>query len=301
MEIGIIGLGKMGANMAERWLRGKHRVVAFDFNKDAVAKVAAKGAVAATSIENLVSQLKGPKAVWLMIPSGDPVDQTIAKLVPLLAANDTIIDGGNSNYKDTVRRGKDLATKSINYIDCGTSGGIWGLENGYALMIGGPKAAVERLNPLWETLAPSPTTGWGHVGPSGAGHFAKMIHNGIEYGMMQAFSEGFAILDAKKEFNYDLAQVAKTWQVGSVVRSWLLDLAVRALDENPELEGIKPNVADSGEGRWTVAEAIDLNIAAPVITQSLLTRIRSRDEQCMNEKMIAVLRNQFGGHAVQHK
>lgn len=298
MELGMVGLGRMGANMTERLVRGGHRVVAFDRGPDAIAKVVVGGAVGAKSLADLVSNLKGPRAVWLMIPSGAPVDQTIADLLPLLSPGDTIIDGGNSNYKDTMRRGRSLAERQIHYVDSGTSGGIWGLDNGYALMIGGPDDAVQRLRPVFETLAPAKDRGWGHVGPSGAGHFVKMIHNGIEYGMMQAYAEGFAIMDRKEELRLNLPQIAEIWRHGSVVRSWLLDLAARALADNPELDGIKPQVADSGEGRWTVFEAVDLNVSAPVITASLQARIRSRDEDCYTERMLAVLREQFGGHAV---
>ncbi|MCC6675538.1 MAG: decarboxylating 6-phosphogluconate dehydrogenase [Phycisphaerales bacterium] len=298
MELGMVGLGRMGANMAERLLRGGHRIVAFDRGPDAIARVVAKGAAGADSLPRLVSSLKAPRAIWLMIPAGAPVDQTIAELLPLLSPGDTIIDGGNSNYKDTMRRAESLAARQIHYIDSGTSGGIWGLENGYALMIGGPDEAVQRLGPVFETLAPAKDRGWGHVGPSGAGHFVKMIHNGIEYGMMQAYAEGFAIMDRKKELRLHLPQIAEIWRHGSVVRSWLLDLAARALSDNPQLDGIKPQVADSGEGRWTVFEAVDLNVSAPVITASLQARIRSRDEDCYTERMLAVLREQFGGHAV---
>jgi len=304
MELGLIGLGKMGGNMAQRLLRGGHRVVVTDNSPDAVARLAKAGAVGASDLKGLVAALGtggSPRTIWMMIPAGDPVDQTIAALLPLVKPGDTLIDGGNSNYKDSMRRGKMLAEKGIHYIDVGTSGGIWGLENGYAMMIGGDAAAVARLNPIFETLAPAKDRGWARVGPVGAGHFVKMIHNGIEYGMMQAYAEGFAIMQKKTEFNLNLPEIAELWRHGSVVRSWLLDLAAIALKQNPQLDGVKPYVADSGEGRWTVFEAIDLNVAAPVITLALQDRIRSRDENCYTDRMLAVLREQFGGHAVKRE
>ncbi|HLO41613.1 MAG TPA: decarboxylating 6-phosphogluconate dehydrogenase [Phycisphaerales bacterium] len=298
-EIAMVGLGKMGGNMAERLVRGGHRVVVTDMSADAVSRLAGKGAVGATSMKDAVSKLKGPRAVWLMIPAGKPVDDAIGELAGMLSAGDIIIDGGNSNYRETIRRGKELAAKGIHYVDCGTSGGIWGLENGYSMMVGGAKEAVERLRPIFETLAPGAQTGWGHVGPSGAGHFVKMVHNGIEYGMMQAFAEGFAIMEKKKELDLNCTQIAEIWRNGSVVRSWLLDLAAKALSENPMLEGVKPWVSDSGEGRWTVQEAIDLDVSAPVITQSLFERFRSRESNSYADRMLAVLREQFGGHGVK--
>ncbi|MDX2117744.1 MAG: decarboxylating 6-phosphogluconate dehydrogenase [Planctomycetota bacterium] len=304
MELGLIGLGKMGGNMAQRLLRGGHRVVVTDNSPDAVARLTKAGAVGASDLKGLVGALGAggsPRTIWMMIPAGDPVDQTIAALLPLINRGDTLIDGGNSNYKDSMRRGKMLAEKGIHYIDVGTSGGIWGLENGYAMMIGGDAAAVARLNPIFETLAPAKDRGWARVGPVGAGHFVKMIHNGIEYGMMQAYAEGFAIMQKKTEFNLNLPEIAELWRHGSVVRSWLLDLAAIALKENPQLNGVKPYVSDSGEGRWTVFEAIDLNVAAPVITLALQDRIRSRDENCYTDRMLAVLREQFGGHAVKRE
>jgi 6-phosphogluconate dehydrogenase len=236
-----------------------------------------------------------------MVPAGDVTERTIASLIPLLAAGDTVIDGGNSNYRDTLRRAQLLGGKSIHYVDAGTSGGIWGLEEGYAIMVGGAAPVVERLRPIFETLAPAPDRGWGHVGPVGSGHFAKMIHNGIEYGMMQAYAEGFSIMAHKREFALDLHQVAEIWRYGSVVRSWLLDLTSAALAENPTLDGIAPFVADSGEGRWTVSEAIDLDVAAPVITLALLERLRSRDADSFTDKLLAALRNQFGGHPIKRE
>ena len=234
-----------------------------------------------------------------MIPAGAAVDETIAALRPLLGPDDVIIDGGNSNYKDTQRRAQMLKASQIHYVDAGTSGGVWGLENGYSIMVGGDEEVVARLRPIFETLAPAPDKGWGRVGPSGAGHFTKMVHNGIEYGMMQAYGEGFALMRHKTEFNLDLHQVAEIWRDGSVVQSWLLDLAAAALAENPHLDGIAPYVADSGEGRWTVAEAIDLNVAAPVITLALLQRLQSRDSESFSNKLLSALRNQFGGHEMK--
>jgi 6-phosphogluconate dehydrogenase len=239
------------------------------------------------------------RALWMMVPAGAVTDTTIHTLLPLLTAGDTLIDGGNSNYKDTLHRAKMLAEKDIHYVDAGTSGGVWGLEQGYSLMIGGDEAVVERLRPIFETLAPARDRGWGRVGPVGSGHFTKMIHNGIEYGLMQSYAEGFSILQHKQAFELDLHQIAEIWRYGSVVRSWLLDLTAHALDKNPTLKGIAPYVEDSGEGRWTVSEAIDLNVAAPVITLSLLERLRSRDTDSFSDKLLAALRNEFGGHAIK--
>ncbi len=295
----MIGLGKMGANMTERLVRSGHNVVGFDLSADAVAQVAAKGADGAASIAELVEKLSSPRVVWLMVPHGGPVDSTLAALAPLLEPGDIIIDGGNSYYKETQRRATECSVSDgLHYVDVGTSGGVWGLTEGYSMMIGGEEAVVESLRPIFESLAPSPTTGWGHVGPSGAGHYAKMVHNGIEYGLMQAYAEGFAILNAKEEFALDLSQVGQIWQHGSVVRSWLLDLTTATLAENPQLEGIAPYVPDSGEGRWTVFEAIDLNVAAPVIGLSLMGRIESRDEIEFADRLLASMRRGFGGHAV---
>jgi 6-phosphogluconate dehydrogenase len=299
MEIGMVGLGRMGANMAERLVRGSHRVIGYTRDAATVARVALTGVVGASSLADLAGKLAPPRTVWIMVPAGAPVDETIAKLLPHLAAGDTLIDGGNSNYKDTQRRAVDLKARGFGFVDVGTSGGIWGLKEGYAMMVGGDKAAVERLRPLLETLAPAKDKGWGHVGPSGSGHYVKMVHNGIEYGMMQAYAEGFAILKRKKEFALDLRQVAEIWRSGSVVRSWLLDLTSNALKENPEMEGVAPYVSDSGEGRWTVVEALDLDVPAPVITLSLLQRLTSRDTDSYAHKLLAAMRNQFGGHAVK--
>ncbi|MEK6703086.1 MAG: phosphogluconate dehydrogenase (NAD(+)-dependent, decarboxylating) [Planctomycetota bacterium] len=302
MEIAMIGLGKMGGNMAERLLKGGHKVVVFDPSPEAVARLVAKGGTGAKTLAEAVSLLGPagkPKHVWLMIPAGKPVDETIAKLVPMLKGSDCIIDGGNSNYKDSQRRFAELAARDMHFVDCGTSGGVWGLANGYSMMIGGSKEPIERLRAVFETLAPGKDQGWGHVGPSGAGHFVKMVHNGIEYGMMQAFAEGFAIMHKKTDLKLDLSQVAEVWKIGSVVRSWLLDLTADALKQDQTLADVKPFVSDSGEGRWTVAEAIDLDVAAPVITLSLLARLRSRDAESYGDRMLSVMRNAFGGHAMQ--
>ena len=299
MDIGMIGLGRMGANMAERLVRGGHRAVGFDPGSEARTLAASKGIQPVDSLEALVAALPTPRRLWIMVPAGKPVDDTLTRLLPLLAPGDTVVEGGNSFYKDTMRRGEMLAAHGIHYVDCGTSGGVWGLAEGYSLMIGGNVAAVEALTPLFATLAPAADRGWARVGPSGAGHFTKMIHNGIEYGMMQAYAEGFAILKHKQAMDFDLGALAEIWRHGSVVRSWLLDLTADALKKNPQMDGIAPYVADSGEGRWTVAEAIDLNVSAPVITLSLLERLRSRDDDSYADKLLAAMRNEFGGHAVK--
>jgi len=299
MQLGLIGLGKMGGNMAERLRLGGHQVVGFDFNADAVAKLTASGNVGVSTLDDMGKHLKGRKAIWIMVPQGKPVDDTIAKLEPMLNPGDILIDGGNSNYKDTMKRHDVIAAKHFNFVDVGTSGGVWGLKEGYSMMIGGDKEPVEYLRPIFETLAPAADKGWGHVGPGGSGHFVKMIHNGIEYGMMQAYAEGFTIMETKKELGLDLTQISQIWRYGSVVRSWLLDLAADALAKNPKLDGLEAFVEDSGEGRWTVMEAIDLNVSAPVITESLMRRIRSREENNFTDRMLAVMRNEFGGHAVK--
>ena len=299
MELGLIGLGKMGGNMAERLRLGGHKVVGFDFNKETTAKLTASGSVGVNSLEDLVKNMQTPRAIWIMVPAGDPVDQTIAKLKPLMQPGDIFIDGGNSNYKDSQRRHAELAKEGFAFVDVGTSGGVWGLTEGYSMMVGGDEDVVEKIRPVLETLAPAPDKGWGRTGPAGAGHFVKMVHNGIEYGMMQAYAEGFAIFEAKKELQLDNSQIAEIWRYGSVVRSWLLDLTADALKKNPELDGIAPYVPDSGEGRWTVAEAIDLNVSAPVITESLIRRIRSREENNLTDRMLSVMRNAFGGHAIK--
>jgi 6-phosphogluconate dehydrogenase len=299
MEIGLIGLGKMGGNMAERLRLAGHKVVGFDFSAEAVKRLTDAGSVGAGTLEDLVKNLQKPRAVWIMVPAGSPVDETIAKLEPFFEKGDTFIDGGNSNYKDSQRRHAALTAKGFNFVDVGTSGGVWGLKEGYSMMIGGDKDPVERLRPIFETLAPAPDKGWGHVGPAGAGHFTKMVHNGIEYGLMQAYAEGFTIPEKKESLDLDLPQIAEIWRHGSVVRSWLLDLTAEALAKNPTLDGLEAYVADSGEGRWTVFEAIDLNVSAPVITESLIRRIRSREENNFTDRMIAIQRNAFGGHAVK--
>jgi 6-phosphogluconate dehydrogenase len=299
MQLGLIGLGKMGGFMAERLRLGGHQVVGFDFNADAVAKLTAAGNVGVSSLEELAKKLEGRKAVWIMVPQGKPVDDTIAKLETLLSPGDILIDGGNSNYKDSMRRHKEASAKGFEFLDVGTSGGVWGLKEGYSMMIGGSEEAVEYLRPIFETLAPAADKGWGRVGPGGAGHFVKMIHNGIEYGMMQAYAEGFTILEKKEELGLNLGQISQIWRYGSVVRSWLLDLAADALAKNPTLEGLEAFVEDSGEGRWTVFEAIDLNVSAPIITESLMRRIRSRENNNFTDRMLAIMRNEFGGHAVK--
>jgi 6-phosphogluconate dehydrogenase len=299
MELGMIGLGKMGGFMTERLIRGGHRVIGFDRDPAVVQKLAEKGAGSANSLENIISQLKAPRAIWLMVPAGDPVDQTIAALVPHLAPGDTIIDGGNSYYKDSVRRAAALAPKKINFVDCGTSGGVWGLTEGYSMMVGGDADVVRRLSPIFETLAPGPDKGWGRVGPAGSGHFVKMVHNGIEYGIMQAYAEGLDLLRHKKEFSLDLLQIGKIWQFGSVIRSWLLDLTVDALSKNPTLAGIEGYVTDSGEGRWTVIEGVELGVPVPVISGALDMRFRSQDPEPFANKLLAMMRHEFGGHAVK--
>jgi 6-phosphogluconate dehydrogenase len=299
MELAMIGLGKMGANMAQRLLRGGHRVVGYDPAEAARAALEAKGAHTAVTLAAAVNALAAPRTVWLMVPAGEVTDATVSALVPLLAAGDTLIDGGNSNYRDSQRHAAALAAHGIHYIDCGTSGGVWGLEAGYSLMVGGDAPTVERHRPIFATLAPGADRGWGHVGPVGSGHYTKMIHNGIEYGLMQAYAEGFSILQHKQEFGLDLHKIAEIWRYGSVVRSWLLDLTSNALEKNPTLQGIAPFVADSGEGRWTVAEAIELGVPAIVITASLLERLRSRDKDSFADKLLAAMRNQFGGHAIK--
>ena len=299
MELGLIGLGKMGGNMAERLRLAGHKVVGFDFSADAVKKLSDAGSVGVNSLEDLVKNLQSPRAIWIMVPAGDPVDETIAKLKPFMQKGDIFIDGGNSNYKDTQRRHDALKAEGFEFVDVGTSGGIWGITEGYSMMIGGDEDVVERLRPIFETLAPGADKGWGRVGPSGAGHFVKMVHNGIEYGVMQAYAEGFSIMKAKKPLDLDLTQISEIWRYGSVVRSWLLDLTADALKKNPTLEGLEAYVPDSGEGRWTVFEAIDLNVSAPVITESLIRRLRSREENNFTDRMLSVMRNEFGGHAVK--
>jgi 6-phosphogluconate dehydrogenase len=299
MDIAMIGLGRMGANMAQRLQRGGHRVVGHDPMEAARTRAAESGLEVFATLAEAVAALPVPRVVWLMVPAGDTVDQTLAQLVPHLAEGDVVIDGGNSNYQDSVRRARSLADDDIFYLDCGTSGGVWGLQEGYSLMIGGDAATVEQLAPLFQALAPAADRGWARVGPSGAGHYTKMIHNGIEYGMMQAYAEGFALMERKEEMELDLGQVAEVWRHGSVVRSWLLDLSAQALQRNPALDGIAPYVEDSGEGRWTVAEAIALDVPAPVITLALLERLRSRQSNSFSDRLLAAMRNEFGGHAIK--
>lgn len=301
MELGMIGLGRMGANMTVRLLHGGHKVVGHARHAETVDRIVEKGAVGAYSLDELVQRLTSPRVIWLMIPAGDPVDKTIQVLMHKLEPGDVIIDGGNSNYKNTLRRSAMLKEKGIHFVDVGTSGGVWGVTEGYCMMVGGEKEVVELLRPIFETLAPAPDTGWGHVGPNGAGHLVKMVHNGIEYGLMEAYAEGFALMKRKEEFNLDLHQIAEVWRYGSVIRSWLLDLTARALAEDSELRNVEPFVADSGEGRWTVIEAIDQDVATPVITLSLLQRLRSRDKESFSDRLVAVMRQQFGGHSVRRK
>ena len=298
MDIGFIGLGRMGFNMTLRLVGGSHRVVGWDRNADTVRDAAGKGAVAAGSIAELVQALPAPRAIWIMLPAGKPVDDTIDQLVPMLSKGDLVIDGGNSNFKDDQRRAARLAEAGMLYADVGTSGGIWGLKNGYCMMIGGADEAIARLKTGLDTLAPP--DGWLHCGAAGAGHYAKMIHNGIEYGMMQAYAEGFEILQAS-DYKYDLAKLSHLWNQGSVVRSWLLELAELAFAKDPKLEHIKGWVEDSGEGRWTVLEAIDHNIPAEILTLSLMRRFRSRQEDTFTDRVLSALRAEFGGHAVKGK
>lgn len=299
MDLAMIGLGKMGLNMATRLVRGGHRVIGFAPSADSVQLAIKAGVEGADSLEEAVSGMTSPRVVWLMVPAGRITDETIVRLADLLQYGDTVIDGGNTNYKESMQHAEMLAGRGIEFIDSGTSGGIWGLEAGYCLMLGGRAQVIESLRPVFETLAPGKDRGWGHVGPNGAGHFVKMVHNGIEYGMMQALAEGFSIMESKDEFGLDVAKIADIWQYGSVVRSWLLELTARALKGDPTLALIEPWVDDSGEGRWTVKEAIDLGIAAPVITLALQTRFSSRDERNFTARLLAAMRNLFGGHAVK--
>ena len=299
MELGMIGLGRMGGNMVQRLLQGGHRVVAYDPRAEAVQALEQQGAVGSSSIGDMVRQLAAPRAVWVMVPAGEPTESTINGLSDVLSQGDAVIDGGNSYYKDSKRRATALKERGLLFLDAGTSGGIWGLKEGYSLMVGGDPEAFRRLEPIFQTLAPEPDKGYGHVGPAGAGHFVKMVHNGIEYGLMQAYAEGFELMQAKKEFALDLAQVAEIWRYGSVVRSWLLDLSAASLHEDPKLESLEAYVEDSGEGRWTVQESIELAVPTPVIALSLQARFRSRQDQPFGARLLAAMRNQFGGHAVK--
>lgn len=296
MDIGFVGLGKMGLNMVTRLQRAGHQVTAYDRSADALANATAAGCVGAASLADLVQRLKAPRAVWIMVPSGPPTEETVQAVAALLAPGDVIIDGGNTRFHDDVRRSNELAAKKVQYIDAGTSGGIWGLKNGYCLMVGGNNEAVDRLAPIFEALAPP--NGWAHVGAAGAGHYVKMVHNGIEYSLMQGYAEGFELM-AKSEYRLDLSRIADLWLQGSVVRSWLLELAASALKEDPRLEKLKGYVQDSGEGRWMVADAIDKDVPVPTLTAALFTRFRSRQTESFAEKMLAALRNAFGGHAVK--
>ena len=298
MQLAMIGLGRMGGNMTERLIRGGHSVVVYDRSQEAVDRTVKLGATPARDLADVVSKLSAPRIVWIMVPAGPPVDETIAQLTQHLQRGDVIIDGGNSNFHDTIRRGKALAEQGIEFMDAGTSGGVWGLENGYCEMVGGSDAAAKLCEPIFTTLAPE--KGYAHVGPTGAGHYVKMVHNGIEYGMLQAYAEGYEVLHASTEFKLDLAQISELWQHGSVVRSWLNELAASAFARDGDLKDLRGYVEDSGEGRWTVQEAIDLNVPAPVITLSLLMRLRSRQADSFGAKVIAALRNEFGGHAVKH-
>jgi 6-phosphogluconate dehydrogenase len=297
MRLAMIGLGRMGGNMTERLMKGGHEVVAFDRTPATVQKYEALGAKGAHTLREVLDNLKAPRIVWIMVPAGKPVDDTIAQLMSGLSKGDVIIDGGNSNFHDTMRRAADLATKGIHFVDSGTSGGIWGLANGYCLMIGASEESFKLCEPIFRTLAPK--DGYAHMGPPGSGHYVKMVHNGIEYGMLQAYAEGYEILHASREFKLDLHEIAAVWNHGSVVRSWLNELAETAFEKDIDLKDLRGYVEDSGEGRWTVQEAIDLDVPAPVITLSLLTRLRSRQADSFSAKVIAALRNEFGGHAVK--
>lgn len=296
MELGFIGLGKMGMNMVTRLRRDQHRIVAFDRSADLIKQADAQGCTGASSLADLVSKLSAPRAVWVMVPSGAPTEETVQAVAALLQPGDTIIDGGNTRFHDDVRRAAELKTRGIHYVDAGTSGGIWGLKIGYCLMVGGENAAVNRLAPVFKTLAPD--DGWAHVGAAGAGHYVKMVHNGIEYSMMQGYAEGFELM-SKSEYKLDLARIADLWMHGSVVRSWLLELAAGALKDDQKLEKLKGYVQDSGEGRWMIADAIEKDVPVPTLTTALFTRFRSRQQESFAEKMLAALRNAFGGHAVR--
>lgn len=297
MRLAMIGLGKMGGNMSERLMTGGHEVIAFDRSAEAISKYAAMGATPSSSAADAASKMAAPRVVWVMVPAGKPTDDTITELATVMKKGDVIIDGGNSNFHDSMRRAADLAPKGIDFIDAGTSGGIWGLANGYCLMIGASDAAFSLCEPIFKTLAPQ--NGYAHVGPPGSGHYVKMIHNGVEYGMLQAYAEGYEILHASKNFKLDLHQIASVWNKGSVVRSWINELAEEAFKRDANLDALKGYVEDSGEGRWTVQEAIDLDVPAPVITLSLLARLASRQPDSFSARVIAALRNEFGGHAVK--
>jgi len=300
MKLAMIGLGKMGGNMVRRLCRGDIDVVGFDRSAEVVAQLAKQdGMIAASSVEDAVAKLSSPRVVWLMLPSGDPTEQQLRALAPMLDKGDVIVDGGNSNYHDSQRRGAWLAEQGIGFMDSGTSGGIWGLDNGYCLMVGGTPEVAQIMTPILKVLAPSAKHGWAHVGPVGSGHFTKMIHNGIEYGMMQSFAEGLELLRGKQEFALDLAQITELWRHSSVVRSWLLDLTAEALKNDQQLDNIAPFVPDSGEGRWTVVEAVDQGVAAPVLTLALQMRFNSQNQSGYGYRVLSTMRNAFGGHAVK--
>lgn len=296
MDLGFIGLGKMGMNMVTRLRRDQHRVVVFDRSSDLVKQAETQGCVGSSSLADLVGKLSAPRAVWIMVPSGNPTEETVQAVAALLKPGDIIVDGGNTRFHDDVRRAQELKKNGIRYVDAGTSGGIWGLKVGYCLMVGGEEAAVQHLAPAFTTLAPE--NGWAHMGAVGAGHYVKMVHNGIEYSMMQGYAEGFELM-SKSEYKLDLARIADLWMHGSVVRSWLLELAASSLKEDQKLEKIKGYVQDSGEGRWMIADAIEKDVPVPTLTSALFTRFRSRQEESFAEKMLAALRNAFGGHAVR--
>jgi 6-phosphogluconate dehydrogenase len=299
VRIGMVGLGRMGANMSRRLLQAGHEVVAFDLSPQAREEIASHGAQAAATLAELVDKLSAPKVAWVMVPAGKPTNDTIDALAGLLSHGDVIVDGGNSFYRDAIAAADRLAPSGVQFVDAGVSGGIWGLDNGYCMMVGGTKEAVGIVEPVFRTLAPA--DGYAHVGPVGAGHFVKMVHNGIEYGMIQAYGEGFELMNAASEFDLDLHEVASIWRYGSVVRSWLLDLAVRALDEDAGFEQVRGVVDDSGEGRWTVNEAVARAVPAPVITASLYARFASRQHESFAARLSAALRNQFGGHALHEE
>ncbi len=304
MQIGFVGLGKMGGNMVHRIQRdSEHQVVAFDFSEDAIGEAERNGATGASSLEDLVSKLDAPRTVWIMVPAGDPTEQTVQRLAELLDSGDTIVDGGNSKWTDDLRRAEQLRPKGLHYVDVGVSGGVWGLEIGYCMMVGGPREAVDRLAPVLDVLAPPPSDewgpGWGHMGDTASGHYVKMVHNGVEYGIMQAYAEGFSLF-AESDFGLDNEQIAKLWMQGSVVRSWLCELAARAFEaEGNDLSGLKGWVEDSGEGRWTVEDAVEKGVPTPAITAALFARFDSRDQGDYAARVLAALRNQFGGHAVE--
>ncbi len=299
MKTGFVGLGKMGMNMVERLIGGGHEIIAYARTAATVKKAEEKGAASATSLQDIADKLERPRIIWTMVPAGKATEETLQTLADVMDEGDILVDGGNSFYKNSMRMAEELKKKKIGFLDVGTSGGIWGLTEGYCMMIGGDKDIFKKVEPLVKTLAPE--NGYAHVGPGGAGHFVKMVHNGIEYGMLQAYAEGFEIMNAKKDFDLDLHKISGLWNHGSVVRSWLLELAERAFGNEPDLASIQGYVEDSGEGRWTVAEAIELDVPAPIITLSLLERFRSRQDESFSAKVIAALRNEFGGHGVKSK